>query len=95
MDVEIGKSLRSQKENRLDRLNLHTLGLHNVNRLIVQSQDSLSILAVSNGNGVLLKQEISEMFKKKTTLIKFCLPYGQRFAQKASLVQWTSQRHTF
>ena len=65
MDVEVGESLSSEKQNRLDSLNLHALRLHNVNRLIIQSHDSLSKFAVSNGNGVLLKRRLAKCSRKK------------------------------
>ena len=53
-DVEVSKSLGSQKKNGLNSLHLHTLGLHDVNGLTVQLHDSVTVLAVSNGNSGLL-----------------------------------------
>ena len=59
-DVEIGKSLSSEEENGLNSLHLHALGLHDVNGLTVQLHDSMSVLAVSDGNSGLLYREISK-----------------------------------
>ena len=53
-DVKIGKSLSAQKEHGLHRLHLQTLGLKNIDGLTVQLHHSLSVGAVSNGNGSLL-----------------------------------------
>ena len=54
MNVEVGESLSSQKQNRLNSLDLQAFGLHHINRLTVQSQHTLSILAVGNGHSILL-----------------------------------------
>ena len=53
-DVEVGESLSAQKEHGLHRLHLQTLGLKNIDGLTVQLHHSLSVGAVSNGNGSLL-----------------------------------------
>ena len=53
-DVEVGESLSAQKEHGLHGLHLEALGLENVNGLTIQLHDSLSVGAVSNGNGSLL-----------------------------------------
>ena len=53
-DVEVSESLSTKKENGLNSLHLHTLGLHDVNGLAVQLHDSVAVLAVSNGNSGLL-----------------------------------------
>ena len=53
-DIEVGESLGAQKENGLHRLHLQTLGLENIDGLTVQLHHSLSVGAVSNGNGSLL-----------------------------------------
>ena len=53
-DIEVGESLRAQQENGLHRLHLEALGLKNIDGLTVQLHDSLSVGAVSNGNGSLL-----------------------------------------
>ena len=53
-DVEVGESLSAQKEHGLHGLHLEALGLENVNGLTVQLHHSLSVGAVSNGNGSLL-----------------------------------------
>ena len=54
MNIEVGESLSSQKQNRLNGLDLQAFGLHHINRLTVQSQHTLSILAVGNSHGILL-----------------------------------------
>ena len=54
MNVEVGESLSSQKQNRLNSLDLQAFGLHHINRLTVQSHHTLSILAVGNGHSILL-----------------------------------------
>ena len=59
-DVEVGKSLSTKEENGLNSLHLHTLGLHDVDGLTVQLHDSMSVLAVSDGNSGLLYREISK-----------------------------------
>ena len=59
-DVEVGKSLSTEEENGLNSLHLHTLGLHDVDGLTVQLHDSVSVLAVSDGNSGLLHREISK-----------------------------------
>ena len=59
-DVEVGKSLSAEEENGLNSLHLHTLGLHDVDGLTVQLHDSVSVLAVSDGNSGLLHREISK-----------------------------------
>ena len=53
-DVKVGESLSAQKEHGLHSLHLEALGLENVNGLTVQLHHSLSVGAVSNGNGSLL-----------------------------------------
>ena len=56
-DVEVGESLSTEKEHGLDGLHSHALGLHHVNGLTVELHDSLTVLAVSNGNGGLLQRQ--------------------------------------
>ena len=65
-DVEVGESLSSEEENGLNGLHLHALGLHDVDGLTVQLHDSVSVLAVSDGNSGLLHRKISRRSSKTT-----------------------------
>ena len=56
-DVQVGETLGAEKQNGLDGLHSHALGLHHVNGLTVELHDSLTVLAVSNGNGGLLQRQ--------------------------------------
>lgn len=56
-DVQVGETLGAEKQNGLDSLHSHALGLHHVNGLTVELHDSLTVLAVSNGNGGLLQRQ--------------------------------------
>ena len=56
-DVEVGESLSTEKEHGLDGLHSHALGLHHIDGLAVQLHDSVTVLAVSNGNGGLLQRQ--------------------------------------
>ena len=67
-DVEVSKSLSSQKENGLNSLHLHTLGLHDVNGLTVQLHDSVAVLAVSNGNSGLLNHRLDKIEQNTVVL---------------------------
>ena len=53
-DIEIGEALGTEKEHGLNSLHSHALGLHHVNGLAIELHDSVTILAVSNGDGSLL-----------------------------------------
>ena len=55
-DVEVGESLSTEKEHGLDGLHSHALGLHHVDGLAVELHDSVTVLAVSNGNSGLLQR---------------------------------------
>ena len=55
-DVEVGESLSTEKEHGLDGLHSHALGLHHIDGLAVQLHDSVTVLAVSNGNSGLLQR---------------------------------------
>ena len=54
-DIEIGEALGTEKEHGLDGLHSHALGLHHVDGLAVELHDSVTVLAVSNGNSGLLQ----------------------------------------
>ena len=56
-DVQVGETLGAETQNGLDGLHSHALGLHHVNGLTVELHDSLTVLAVSNGNGGLLQRQ--------------------------------------
>ena len=62
-DVQVGETLGAEKQNGLDGLHSHALGLHHVNGLAVQLHHALSVLAVSNGNGSLLHGVSSSVFQ--------------------------------
>lgn len=55
-DVEVGESLSTEKEHGLDGLHSHALGLHHIDGLAVEFHDSVTVLAVSNGNSGLLQR---------------------------------------
>ena len=55
-DIEIGEALGTEKEHGLNSLHSHALGLHHVNGLAIELHDSVTILAVSNGDGSLLRK---------------------------------------
>ena len=62
-DIEVREALSTQKQNGLNGLHSHALGLHHVNGLAVQLHHALSVLAVSNGNGSLLHGVSSSVFQ--------------------------------
>lgn len=55
-DIEIGEALGTEKEHGLNSLHSHALGLHHIDGLAVEFHDSVTVLAVSNGNSGLLQR---------------------------------------